>query len=137
VEGLNWQSGDLVESKVSIGTFVLVQGDSELLLGKVIGRDGPCWTAQRWRARNTSSQGLRKRFFPAWTKDGQVVTSAHPPRGSMTETFRFTLNHLLCSGFTLFSSMPDELVTDFARRRGLTVHLTSRTDGTESRTIEE
>jgi len=122
-DGSNWQASELKESNVSIGTLGIARVGSDLMMGKVLGRHDSTWNAHRWRARNKNAPGLEKRFFPSWQKDGRIFISAHPPRGSTPETFNFILPNLICSGFNLHSSYPDDVVIDLARRRGLSVQL--------------
>jgi len=133
-QGPDWQhKPDLKESKIKIGTLVVVNNGQEHILGKVLGRRGATWFAQRWRARNTTAPGIKKRFFPTWEKSGKIFITAHPPRSSTPVQFQFVLDDVICSGFNLFASMPDDAALDFVGTAGLTVNVVIRPDGTETR----
>jgi len=123
-----WQHRPIKESILKIGQFVLVNGGQEGMLGKIIGKQGTRWTAHRWKARSQVDKGFGRRFFPVWTKDGQLFTTANPPRSSSPVHFDFSSDDVECSGFNLFNSVPDELAVDFADRNSITVAMLSRSD---------
>ena len=123
------------QDKIKIGTMVIVQLRDELLMGKVTSASPPTWTVHRWQARNRSAPGLNKRFFPSWEKSGRTIVSAHPPRGSVASLFNFNLSDLVCSGFSLNSSVPEDRAVDFAQRRGFTAALVDGPDGSRKRTV--
>jgi len=121
--------------KVTIGTFVLVQRGQESMLGKVTGRFEDRWIAHRWRARNRTAPGLKKRFFPAWENKGKIVITARPPRASSPVEFEFELDDVLYAGINLTHSMPDDAALDFANLNGLTVAVVSRPGGVSTRVV--
>jgi len=129
-EGPTWQQRPKIEaSKIKIGTFVIVSNGKDLMLGKVTGSRNSTWIAHRWRSRNTRASGLKKRFFPAWQKDGKISITAHPPRFSSPVQFPFTLDYVLCSGFRLISSMPEQAALDFIENASLTVSVITGPNG--------
>ena len=93
------------------------------------------WIAQRWRARNRTAAGLKKRFFPAWEKDGRIWITAKPPRYSTPVHFEFALADVLYADIKLISSMPDDNALNFANRNGLTVALVSRSSQSTIRLV--
>jgi len=78
---------------------------------------------------------MKKRYFPAWEKDGQIFITARPPRSSAPVQFQFELKDVLHAGINLTSSMPDDAALDFASRNGLTVALVVRPNGVATRMV--
>jgi hypothetical protein len=129
----DWQQDHIDDKKIQIGTLVIVRHKGENVMGKVTAKRNGVFTAQRWETRARSREGLRKAFFPCWSKEG-VIISARPPRGASPVLFDFTLRDIKCSGFNLRYSVPDDEVVEFVRNRGFAVAVVT-TNGVASRSV--